>query len=122
MKTLQDILFLFFGTIKRETIFEDDYGDITYSFYSNNDFKIHVAEHSEKAAIGVDLISCYDKPSKMPVHFVVDLRKDLSSRKKKRIFEALNFLLKNEKDAGGFFGEMPGFDDLGSHKMFEIYQ
>lgn len=90
----------------------NSYDDMQYSIYKNEKFIVIVHHHKGRRLVSVDLNSAFNKESQMPIHFIVN-RHDISSRRKKRIIAGINHLLSNEKDAGSFFGQMDGYDDLG---------
>jgi len=115
--TVKDTIFRFFG----DDNFKFDY--YSYRFTAIGDtFRIDVLVSWEKACFSVDFKESFNKVSQSPIHFVVETGKEISSRKTKRIFEALRFLQKNEKEAGHFFGVMQGFDDLSSENYYNFYQ
>jgi len=112
---IQDLLFELFGEGKFEGT---DYG---YWQYKHEDFYIYILEKDGSWLVSVDLKSCFNKTSQSPIHFIYHEYEKFSSRKKKRIHSALNFLLRSEKDGGTFIGSLPGYDDLDDHVRYEFY-
>ncbi len=109
-------VFKFFGETKLTCRHED------YSHYVSDDYSISANQFADQILFSVDLNSCFNKDSQCPIHFVVSLYEPMSRRKEKRIFEALNFLKRNEKKAGHFLGEMQGFDDLSGSVRTAFYK
>jgi len=115
---LKETLFELFGELN--TVHELD--ECGYARYSTDDFIICVDEYHGFHIVSVDLKEVFNKTSQSPIHFEFSEYKPLSKRKKDRIREAMRFLIKNRKDAGGFFGCMDGFDDLSSDIRRAFYQ
>ena len=115
-KVISDTLFLFFGS----DLEKSDSGD-NWEYHRNKDFFVAVQKGCSNALISIDLKSCYNKESQMPIHFSVELGNPISNRKMKRICQAITFLMTHRKDAGGFFGSLPGFDDLDSEQRQKFY-
>lgn len=115
---LKETLFELFGEF--DTIHELD--ECGYARYSTDDFIICVDERHGFFLVSVDLKEVFNKTSQSPINFEISEYKSISKRKKDRIREAMRFLIKNRKDAGGFFGCMDGFDDLSSDIRRAFYQ
>jgi hypothetical protein len=115
---LKETLFELFGEF--DTV--SDLDELGYGHFSTDDFTILVHGQHGFHLVSVDLNDCFNKESQCPIHFEVSDYKPLSKRKKDRIREATNFLIRNREDAGGFFGRMDGFDDLSSDIRRAFYQ
>ena len=115
-KAISDTLFLFFGSDLEKSASGDD-----WEYHRNDDFFVAVSKAWSMALISIDLRHCYNKESQMPIHFVIEAGKPISNRKMKRVCEAITFLIRNKKDGGGFFGSLPGFDDLDSEQRQKFY-
>lgn len=116
---IDDLLFELFGSIRKV----DDYSgfETDYSVYQNDDFIINVEKNkNNEYLISVDLSVVFNKVSQSPINFIYNGK--LSKRKKQRIFQAVNHLLRNRQIAGGFFGRMDGFDDLDYTNMIKFYE
>lgn len=113
---INDILFELFG--------EGKLVDIGYNYfhYEQDVFHVDLMEKYGFWLVSVDLKESFNKTSQSPIHFVYSEYEDLSNRKKKRIQSAINFLLANKKNAGGYFGELPGYDDLGEWVRADFYK
>ncbi len=92
------------------TLVEKEYEDLgQYRLFKSDDFRVDTFENKAgEVLVSVDLNSSFNKVSQSPIHFILPL----SKRKGKRVQSALNYLLRNRKDAGTFWGQPPGFDDL----------
>lgn len=92
-----------------------------YHSYHTENLHIDIEDNFGYYLISVDLQSCFNKRSQSHIHFILSEYEILSERKKNRIREAVNFLLKSKKDVGKFMGQLPGFDDLGWQTRKEYY-
>jgi hypothetical protein len=117
-KIVKETLFLFFGTDLELANGDEEYH---WSYHRNDKFFVAVTKKETGVLFSIDLRSSYNKESQMPIHFVVKLGESLSNRKMKRICEAITFLQRNEKEAGQYFGSIPGFDDLSSEIRMNFY-
>lgn len=93
-----------------------------FMHYRCGDFSVHTDRTPLGVMFHIDLKHLYDKTSKCPIHFVAEVADPLSRRRKRRIEAGLSFLLANKKEAGGYFGSMPGFDDLDMEPCHEFYR
>lgn len=116
-KAISDTLFLFFGTGLKKTHSGDG-----WAYYGDGVFSVSVESSSNAALFSIDLASCFNKVSQMPIHFIIEAGKPISNRKMKRICQSITFLMTHRKDAGVFFGSLPGFDDLDSEQRMNFYQ
>lgn len=113
---ITDILFELFGEGKLVDTGHD------YYHYDNDTFHIDLLEKDGFWLVSVDLHESFNKTSQSPIHFVYSTYEKFSNRKMKRIQNAINFLLANRKSAGGYFGELPGYDDLGEWVRADFYK
>lgn len=120
MSNLKSTLFELFGD---HSLVSSKYNTEPSHYYSYNTEKLHIsiADNFGYYLVSVDFIFCFNKTSQSPIHFTFSEYKSLSKRKKNRIREAVNFLLKNEKDAETFMGGLLGFEDLGWLTRKEYY-
>ena len=118
MDELNKVLFELFGDIEEKKL---DFLNDQYRVFTNDSFRIDVYQRNGIILVSADLKNCFDKSSRSPINFYFSKDKPLSRRKKRRIHEGINFLIRNCKIAGEFFGEMPKFDDLGGAARREFY-
>lgn len=111
----KQILFKFFGSD-----IDKEHEDEKFAAYSSDEFVVSVYRSWEGFLVSCDLIACYNKDSQNPINFFIDMGRSLSSRKEKRIFAALNYLLAHKKEAGQFYDFLPNFDDLGQDVRSEF--
>jgi hypothetical protein len=114
---IKDLLFELLGTGKLKLIL-DNYN---YYHYECEDFHVDLEERGGRWLVSIDLKSSFNKTSQSPIHFLYDDYSKFSKRKKKRIQQAINYLLANKKNAGTFCGRMPGFDDLDVYVRDDFY-
>lgn len=102
---IKNELFSIFGEMKEICSYSD-----SIKFHSEK-FVVQAIKYSEKYpwVISANVFGFCHKDD--VIHF--NLSKPLSRRKMRRIHDALNFLLRNKKSWGSYYGEIPGFDDLG---------
>jgi hypothetical protein len=112
---MKDILFQLFG--EGELID----GGYDYWHYTCDDFRVAIIEKDGNWLVSADLKETFNKVSQSPIHFMYFEDKKFSQRKMKRVHEAINFLRRNKKDAGKFWGHMDGFDDLSSDVLRDYY-
>jgi hypothetical protein len=117
MDAVKDILFELLG---EGSIKNCDYSD-DYATYECEDFHVDISEKNGFFLISIDLKTSFNKTSQSPIHFIYSPYEKFSKRKKSRIVSALNFLTRNKKEAGKYFGELPGYDDLGEHVRRDFY-
>jgi hypothetical protein len=115
---IEDLLFELLGNGKLKLIHDDP----NFYQYECEDFQVDLEEKDGLWIVSIDLKSSFNKTSQSPIHFVYDDYGKFSKRKKKRIQQAINYLVANEKDAGGFFGRLPGFDDLDVYARDDFYR
>lgn len=102
---IKNQLFSIFGEMKEICSYND------YVKFDSEKFVVRAIRYSEKYpwVISANVFGFCQKDD--VIHF--NLSKPLSRRKKQRIHDALNFLLRNKKRWGSYYDEIPGFDDLG---------
>jgi hypothetical protein len=113
---IKNILFELFGEGKIS-----DTGH-NYYHYDQDIFHIDLLEKDGFWLVSVDMKESFNKTSQSPIHFIYSEYEKFSNRKKKRIQSATNFLLTNRKSAGTYFGQLPGFDDLGEWVRGDFYK
>jgi hypothetical protein len=113
---IKDLLFELFGEGELRPLYDGSYT------YEIDDFRVDVLEKDGFWLVSVDLKETFNKISQSPIHFIYSEYEKFSNRKKKRIRQALNFLLQSRKNAGSYFGKMPGYDDLGEWVRGDFYK
>ena len=115
---IDDLLFELLGTGKLKLVYDDP----NFYQYECDDFHVDLEEKDGLWLVSIDLKSSFNKTSQSPIHFLYDDYGKFSKRKKKRIQQAINYLVANEKDAGTFCGSLTGFDDLDVYARDEFYR
>lgn len=115
---IQDLLFELLGGDRDTKLVSHGYDCYDYP---HDDFKVCLEENHGWWLVSIDLHSSFNKVSQAPIHFIYSEYEKFSKRKKKRIHQALNYLLTHKKDSYGFFGRLPNFDDLDGDVRREFY-
>lgn len=116
---IKKYLFELFGDIQETS--HSQLGCGSWTEFCSDKFLIEAVKYGNQSSI---LIRAGLKSSGMcqknwPVNFW--LNNNLSRRKKHRIQQCLNFMLRNKK-MGDCFGSIPGFDDLGRYTPYLVPQ
>ena len=110
------LVFKFFGECEKEEILEHLFK------YHNEHFEILASQNEMGSVlISVTLRGHFDKKSCCPLQILIDPNQKISRRKEKRIFNAINHMLRN-KDSIPSWGDLDGFDDLGRSNLMAFYR
>jgi hypothetical protein len=113
---MNDIVFKFFG----ECEIDRDYD--TTIVYSNKEFVIICSKNQQNyTLLSVGMQGYFDKQKDCPLQILIGPEEKISRRKKKRIFNAINYMLRNKDDLTSW-GDLEGFDDLGRDNFLAFYR
>lgn len=113
---MHELVFKFFGECEKEEILEH------LSKYRNEHFEILASQNEAGSVlISVTLRGHFDKQSWCPLQILIDPDQKISRRKEKRIFQAINYMLREKQNLSSW-EDLPGFDDLGRSNLIAFYQ
>ena len=113
---MHELVFKFFG----ECEIDREYDNTTV--YLNKHFVIVYEKSSlDCVLISVTLHNNFNKQGDCPLQILITPGEKISRRKEKRIFNAINYMLRN-KDSVPSWGDLDGFDDLGRDNYVAFYQ
>lgn len=108
-------VFKFFGVCEIDR--EYDYTTV----YLSKDFVIvYTTSPLDCVLISVSLHNSFNKQGDCPLQILITPDEKISRRKEKRIFNAINHMLRN-KDSIPSWGDLDGFDDLGRDNYVAFY-
>lgn len=112
---MDELVFKFFGECEKEEILE------TLFKYHNDHFEI-LASQNERGEVLLSVTNkgSFDKQSWCPLQILVNPEQKISRRKEKRIFQAINYMLRQKENLPGW-GDLPGFDDLGRNNLIAFH-
>jgi rubrerythrin len=111
LEKLQTVLFEILGDLKSKHLFDNIYE------FEHEHFRVFARRYNELWLISVDLKSAFDKIQRSPIHFIIEDNRNFSKRKKDRIHQAINALIKSKKRNDIEFFSREAFDDLSYYSI-----
>ena len=109
-------VFKFFGECEIDRDYE------TTIVYSNKEFVIMFSKNQQNyTLLSVTLQDYFNKQGDCPLQILIGPEEKISRRKEKRIFNAINYMLRNKDDLTTW-GDLEGFDDLGRDNYLTFYR